>query len=89
MLQCVTAVGGSLIILAARLICGLHPEQVHSLTDQQLLGEHHCVWRQEAWAAEDPGIVNVEQAENVSAWVHNSQLVVVGGENPVRAVGRN
>lgn len=79
----------SLVILAAHLICGLHPEQVDSLTDQQLFGVPHGVWRQEAWPAEDPGVVDVEQAEDVCARVHNGEAGVVGAQNPVGAVGSN
>lgn len=79
----------SLVILAALLICGLHPEQVDSLTDQQLFGVPHGIWRQEARPAEDPGVVDVEQAEDVCARVHNGEAGVVGGQNPVGAVGSN
>lgn len=79
----------TLVILAARLIRGLHPEQVDSLVDQQLFGVAHCFWGQEARAAEDPGVVDVEQAEDVGAGIHNGQTGVVGGQNPVGAVGSN
>lgn len=79
----------SLVILAARLIRRLHPEQVDSLVDQQLFGVAHGVWRQEARPAQDPGVVDVEQAEDVGAGIHNGEAGVVGGQNPVGAVGSN
>lgn len=79
----------SLVILAAPLICGLHPEQVDSLADHQLFGIVDGVWRQEARPAQDPGIINMEQAKDVSAGVHNREAGVVGGQNPVGAVGSN
>lgn len=79
----------SLVILAACLICCLHPEQVDSFIDHQLFGVPHGLWRQEARPAEDPGVVDMEQAEDVRARVHNGQAGVVSGENPVGAVGGN
>lgn len=79
----------SLVILAARLICGLHPEEVDSFGGQQVFGIPHCLRRQEAWPAEDPGVVDVEQAEDVRAGVHDGQTSVVSGQNPVWAVGSN
>lgn len=77
----------SLVILAAPLIRGLHPGQVDSLADHQLFGIVHGVWRQEARPAQDPGIINVEQAKDVSAGVHNREAGVVRGQNPVGAIG--
>lgn len=79
----------SLVILAAHLICGLHPEQVDPFTDQQIFGVAHRLWGQEARAAEDPGIFDMEQAEDVRAGVHHGQSSVVGGQNQVWAVGSN
>lgn len=79
----------TLVILAARLIRGLHPVQVDSLVDHQLFGVAHRFWGQEAWAPEDPGVVDVEQAEDVGAGIHDGQTGVVGGQNPVGAVGSN
>lgn len=79
----------SLVILTACLIRSLHLEQVDSLVNQQLFGVAHRFWGQEARAAEDPGIVYVEQAEDVGARIHNGEAGVVGGQNPVGAVGSN
>lgn len=79
----------SLVILAARLVRDLHLGQVDSLVHHQLYGVIHRFCRQEARAPEDPGVVHVEQAENVGARVDNSNAGVVGGQNPVWAVGGN
>lgn len=79
----------SLVILAAPLICGLHPGQVDSFAHQQLFGVVNGVWRQEARPAEDPGVVDVEYAEDVRARVHNGHAGVVSGQDPVGAVGSN
>lgn len=79
----------SLVILAARLFSGLHPSQVDSFADQQLLGVPHAFWRQEARAAENPGVVDVEHMEIVLAGVDDRQSGVISGQNPVWAVGSN
>lgn len=52
----------SLVILAARLICGLHLGQVDSFLDQQLFSIPHSLRWQEARAPKDPGVVEVEQS---------------------------
>lgn len=80
---------GPLGVLAARLICGLHPVQVDPFLGQQLLGVSHGLPRQEARAAEDPGVVVVEDVEDAGAGVDDGQAGVVSGQNQVRAVGRN
>lgn len=79
----------SLVVLAALLICGLHLGQVDSFVHQQLFGVVNGIWRQEARPAEDPGVVEVEYAEDVCARVHNGQAGVVSGQDPVGAVGSN
>lgn len=79
----------SLGILAAHLIRGLHPVQVDSFADEHLFGEPYGLSRQEAWPAEDPGVVDVEQAEDVRAGVDDGHAGVVSGQDPVRAVGSN
>lgn len=84
-----TSLRGSLVVLAARLIRVLHLGQVDSFVHQQLFGVTHGLWRQEARPPEDPGELDVEQAEDVRARVHDGQAGVVGGQDPVRAVGSN
>lgn len=76
-----------LVVLAAGLHCGLHPVQADALVHQQLFSVAYCLLRQEAWASQDPGIVDVEDPQDVGAGVHDSHAGVVGGQNPVRAVG--
>lgn len=80
---------GILDVLAARLICGRHPEEVDSFFEQHILGVSHSVRRQKARAAEDPGVVDVKQAEIVLAAVHDRHAGVVGCQNPVWTVGSN
>lgn len=79
--------GGPLVVLAARLVGGLHPEQVDVLAHQQLLGVPHGLAGQEARAAQDPGVVDVEDAEDVGAGVDDGHGGVVGAQDPVGAVG--
>lgn len=79
----------SLVILAAALIGGLHPEQVDPFVHQQLFGVTHGLRRQEARPAEDPCVVDVKNVEDVSARVHDGCAGVVGGQNPVGGVGSN
>jgi len=78
---------GSLDILAACLDCGLHLVQVDAFLHHQTLGVVHGLRRQEARPAEDPGVVDVEDAQDVDAGVHHGHAGVVGGQDPVRAVG--
>lgn len=76
-----------LVVLAARLVGGLHPEQVDALVHQQLLGVPHGVVGQEAGAAQDPGVVDVEDTQDVGAGVDDGHAGVVGGQDPVGGVG--
>lgn len=78
-----------LVVPAARLICELHPRQVNSFADHQVLGVANRLRGQDARAAEDPGEVDVEDAQDVGAGVHDGQTGVVAGQDPVLAVGRN
>jgi len=74
---------------AAHLVRGLHPAHLDALAAQQLLGARHALRRREAGAAEDPGVVDVEDVEDVGAGVHGGQAAVVGAQHQVRDVGRD
>lgn len=76
-----------LVVFAARLVGGLHPGQVDALVGHQLLGVVHGFIRQEAGAAQDPGKVDVEDAQDVGAGVDDGHAGVVGGQDPVGGVG--
>lgn len=79
----------SLIVLASCLICELHPVQINPLAQEQALGVAYRLSRQEAGAAQDPGVFNASDAQDFCAGVHYSHAGVVCGEDPVRTVGGN
>lgn len=78
-----------LLILAARLVGVPHLEQVDSLVHQQLSGVIHGLVWQESSAAQDPGVLHVEDAEDIIAGVHDRQAGVICTQHPVRTVGSN
>lgn len=56
---------------------------------EKFLGTEHSLSWQDAGAAKDPGIVYVEDPHDICAGVDHSHTGIVGGQDPVWAVGSN
>lgn len=76
------------VICTSSLICGDQLAQWDSGILQEPRGVPHGLLGQNAGPGQDPGIVHVEEAQEVCAGVHHGHAGVVRVEHPVCAPGR-
>lgn len=73
----------------AHLPAGDHPAHVDVVVCKDLFGFLDGGFWQGACSPQDPGEVDVEEPEDVSAWIHQGRIHVVSRQDPIRGVGKD
>lgn len=73
----------------AHLPAGNHPGHVNVVVCKHLFGFLDGGLWQGSRSPQDPGEVDVEEPEDVGAWIHQGRVHVVSRQDPVRGVGED
>jgi len=75
--------------VTALLPAGDHSGNIDIVVCKDLPGSLNGGPRQASCSTQDPGKVDVEEPEDVSAGIHQGRVHVVSGQDPVRGVGKD